>query len=237
MPLPFSEVSYWPQAIDSYMSLEDNATPNVDDSQVLWAQHYNKLRGSIYNMQKYWTGVSVASGDGTFNNMSLGLTCSVTIKELASIVVKGAYSRIQANHGVVFDNEGRRNIVGNTLPFEFVYTTSDDDYSKWKDANMGGTQLFIQYSQEASGLFLSFLGQALGGNYPLVSCSLEDLHTGVKVCPPILAQAWVMAGSDTLIVRGFLQDLAADPGGDYEIWDQYSHIKLHCTLIALSTNL
>lgn len=228
--MPYDEVSNWPVRIDSFPTLVDNTSPVVDDSEVLWAQHYNKLRAAIYNLQKYWTGVNVASGDGSFNTISQGMTISVPVSVVSQIVARGAYETFNGEN-----NLNTQNIPGNTLPFEFVFTTSTDDYRTWVggEEDDWGLKMFIQ---EDTSYFSKFLGAALEGAYPLVTCTVQDLHSSDRVIPPLMAQAWAMVGSDTLVVRGFLQDLNSAPTGRFERWDQYQMFHLHCTILMCSTN-
>lgn len=114
--MAFNELIRWPESLDVFPSLEDNTGGSIQESQIVYAQHYNKIRNCVLKMQDYLTGDTVASGDGTVKGITTQVQITVPLSVLARVYAYPLY-----DPSIIIPA-----YPGNVLPFEFIFASTFD---------------------------------------------------------------------------------------------------------------
>lgn len=228
--MPYNDIINWPQSIDTFPSLSDNTTPNVSDDQIVYAEHWNKIRNFIQKAQTFWTNTAVVTGDSSLKALHFPSDPStmgfiIPLPNVAKIVAPWAYDPQSTG----------TNIPGNVLPFEFVLTTDTVYVIPWSNGS------FHMAQQTSSTILRNYLKGFSFLGYPRFQCSLykNDMVQGsANLDPGIFAHycnqdlqlnSWGMTGDDVLIVRGSVVDMSGDsPVNGMERWDMYPDWSIVC---------
>jgi len=234
--MPYDEIVNWPQSIDTFPTLRDNASPAVGLDQILYAEHYNKIANFLRKAQAAWTNATVASGNLTVKTLfypsdptTMGF--AIPLDVVARISAPWAYDERSYIGGLP-----SQNIPGNVLPFEFILTT-DTSYP------LGGWS-FSDYHMAEQNSSSTVINNSIKGtnflDYPRFQCTIwkNDMiqfYAGgsgpfTHYCNQnFIVNSWGIMGSQTLLVRGTICDMSGThPTGGKELWDLYSNWSLVC---------
>lgn len=208
MPLsPYSDRILFPGQIDTFPSLADNTSPLIQTNQIVYAEHHNKIANLIEAAQPLVTPVAAASGDLTVFGLGHVFRLWASLGDLYRV------------YGDEVANSPNINQPGNVLPFEFVLTSSPDQfYLKQTEAQFAGVRIIyqvptLQQLNESAGAGLNLISNA-----PLVSVSLasspfptdpfQDLAL-LPITSMIVTHTSVFT-PDSLLIRGHVINTAID---------------------------
>jgi hypothetical protein len=237
MKSPFSSIIKYPAQVDTFENMYDsgaNSSAHTANTK-LWAEHYNKLGNFIGKIEPLIV-TNTASGDGSFKVLSYAYT--LTPVPLFNIFQSYAYAAARSGNAP----------PTNILPFEFVITSSSDDYTNWP---FPGALLF-QSDQATINNLIG--GIAFNGGSLLASINLSDSRDLLPrdytynlglVIGEISTKNWITNhyisySSDTLLIRGaIINTLVVPISGDnlYPIatyFPSYENLVLKATIIGVN---
>lgn len=198
--MPYNDQINWPNSLDiDFPNLRNNDSAAVSENEKVYASHFNKVRNLIFKAYDLMQNTVSASGDGSFQKISLPVVFDIPLPTLIKV---GAFE---------INSNPQLEIPGNTLPFEFVLTKSSDDYSKM--IGRGGSALLNKKTSAA--LLSQFGGIEVVGAKIHTTCSLVGptdklFDTSYAFPNSYAASANTIVGSDTILIRGVLIDSKVD---------------------------
>lgn len=207
----FDDTIHWPDAPDSFVWLFNRGQTDDRESTILYAEHYNKIRNFVVKAESLMDPDFAAIGDGTIKAIAYAFQVNVNLGVLA------------LQHFP--DPAGLHAIPGNVLPFELVFTTATNDYTKWP----GKSALLVQGASAVVAAVVQGLDTfsmypmataAVRPNVPLGNLNQGNMPTfaGTRyvVSHHCLLGPSVASGAiDTLVLRGSIADLGTDPQLDF----------------------
>lgn len=192
----FSETINWPAQKDQWPTLYNDYAGPTREHSILFAEHFNKIRNFVVKSEGLWLNATTGSGDGSLRGLSYVYTLETTISEILGSFAFDAWNSPSISQ------------PGNVLPFEFVITSSNDNYSNWP-ANGQGTfrSMLVQDTVDAINTIVA--GMDFFNIYPMVTIAIAQ-RPGIQTDPSsvmYLANGWANISSDTLLIRGAIIDL------------------------------
>lgn len=224
---PYSDKIYFPEQIDSFYTLEDNSSSAIEQYQIVYSAHHNKIANLVHTIQPLILTSGTASGDGTLRGLSYTFTLSAALSQIFELFGGPAASSSTLNQ------------PGNTLPFEAVITKSTDTY--YHNIGRGYDNILLFKLNNAQDLYNAVAG---GLNpfttYPIIATSLvANSNAGYADgnLDNYIVNAYVVRSSDTFLVRGSIIDVgmgATINQTNSERWLS-SGATLNVTLMGVST--
>jgi len=198
--MAFNDTIRWPEKLDvDFPNLRNNDSAAVSDNEKLYAAHYNKVRNLVIKAYDLMQNTISASGDGSIQKISIPVVFDIPLHTLVKVGAFDAATNPQIS------------VPGNVLPFEFVLTSSSDDYSKL--IGRGGvallnkkipTALLTQFGG------ISIINPKLHGTGFLTGPS-DKVFDRTKPFPNSYAVSVnANIGADTILIRGVIIDSKLD---------------------------
>lgn len=199
MPSGYNETITFPTQIDLFPSLEDNTGSAISNTQIVFAEHHNKIANFAGVIQPLLSVSYAATGDQTLRGLGYVFKLSATIPQLFSV-----YGGVAASSAAVIQ-------PGNVLPFEFILTYSSDVYKLWQDR---GPNIILQLTTNTD-----LFNQAGGGlnlftTNPLVTATISSTNNGgfaIGTTTRYIVNTYCTVGANILVVRGALIDKDMPP--------------------------
>lgn len=195
----FSEEIIFPRGVDNFPNLSDQFFGDDPSRSIVFAEHFNKIRNVILKVSEvYSTSSMTASGDGSISGLAYTYSMRMKLSDLVRV--------------------NRRNLdlrtPGNVLPFEFVITSSGDDYSNWALNYTGNSASRVLVQGPLDMVSTITAGMNIFQIYPAVTVNLSRQGLGDRITSgpdgfntaSYLCGGYASVDNDTLVVRGYVID-------------------------------